>query len=313
MSSERVRMPAARDPEFRRRAVELARLGDKPVAQVAKHLGISASTLRRWMAQADVYETKRDDPDSFADKDFISGLTTENRQELIEIVKLASAPRLPLLRRSLGTVAGLVVGALFAAFFGGLTGQAKDWLLWHAGHRTLSDSPGCADYGWFRPILPEGSSAIYEYREKSDAFRTYPSANTLDHDRLTAWVGAFSTDTTNNRIGWVFARKRHIAYVCFRTGFRAKTGTYVGNGRPKDAILTACGLQRHVVFPDGTDTVNSSTLKKGFGLNDWFRVPIGCSTATVTLTIASTYDNKNSHLVAISDVFFFTGFKLSEQ
>lgn len=36
-------MPAAKPEEFRRRAVELARLGDKPVAEIAKDLGISES------------------------------------------------------------------------------------------------------------------------------------------------------------------------------------------------------------------------------------------------------------------------------
>lgn len=34
-------MPAAKPPEFRRRAVELAHRGDQPVAQIAKDLGIS--------------------------------------------------------------------------------------------------------------------------------------------------------------------------------------------------------------------------------------------------------------------------------
>ena len=51
-------MPAPKVPEFRRRAVELARLREKPIAQIAKDLGISESCLRRWMAQADVDEGK---------------------------------------------------------------------------------------------------------------------------------------------------------------------------------------------------------------------------------------------------------------
>ena len=52
-------MPAPKDPEFRRRAVELARLREKPIAQIAKDLGIAESGLRRWMAQADVDERWR--------------------------------------------------------------------------------------------------------------------------------------------------------------------------------------------------------------------------------------------------------------
>ena len=49
-------MPAPHPPEFRRRAVELARRRDQPVAQIAKDLGISESCLRNWMARADVKE-----------------------------------------------------------------------------------------------------------------------------------------------------------------------------------------------------------------------------------------------------------------
>jgi transposase len=66
-------MPAPRPEEFRRRAVELARLREKPIAQIAKDLGIAESGLRRWMAQADIDEGKRD------------GLTSEERKELVEL------------------------------------------------------------------------------------------------------------------------------------------------------------------------------------------------------------------------------------
>ena len=66
-------MPAARSPEFRRRAVELARLREKPIAQIARDLGVAESGLRRWMAQADIDEGKRE------------GLSTEERKELVEL------------------------------------------------------------------------------------------------------------------------------------------------------------------------------------------------------------------------------------
>ena len=66
-------MPAPRSPEFRRRAVELARQRDKPIAQIAKDLGIAESGLRRWMAQADIDEGKRE------------GLSSEERKELVEL------------------------------------------------------------------------------------------------------------------------------------------------------------------------------------------------------------------------------------
>jgi transposase len=53
-------MPAAKPPEFRRRAVELARLREQPIAKIAKDLGISESCLRRWMDQADVDQGVKD-------------------------------------------------------------------------------------------------------------------------------------------------------------------------------------------------------------------------------------------------------------
>lgn len=66
-------MPAPKSPEFRRRAVELARLGEKPIAQIAKDLGIVESGLRRWMKQADIDEGKKD------------GLTSDERAELVRL------------------------------------------------------------------------------------------------------------------------------------------------------------------------------------------------------------------------------------
>jgi len=47
-------MPAPFPEEFRRRAIELAREGHKPVAKLAEDLGISESGLRRWISQADI-------------------------------------------------------------------------------------------------------------------------------------------------------------------------------------------------------------------------------------------------------------------
>jgi transposase-like protein len=60
--------------EFRQRAVELARAGDKPVAVLAKELRVSESYLRSWMAPADADEGGR------ADR-----LTTAKRKELAEL------------------------------------------------------------------------------------------------------------------------------------------------------------------------------------------------------------------------------------
>jgi len=57
-------------PEFRREAVELARTSGKPIAQVARDLGVSSQTLHTWIKQADVDAGERE------------GLSTEEREEL---------------------------------------------------------------------------------------------------------------------------------------------------------------------------------------------------------------------------------------
>ena len=54
--------------------MELARLREKPVAQIAEDLGISDSCLRNWLAQADRDEGRRND-----------GLSTAEREELVKL------------------------------------------------------------------------------------------------------------------------------------------------------------------------------------------------------------------------------------
>jgi transposase len=85
-------MPAAKPEEFRRRAVELARSGEKPVADIARDLGISESGLRRWMAQSDVDEG-RVEGISRDERAELVRLRRENRVQAmeIEILKRASA------------------------------------------------------------------------------------------------------------------------------------------------------------------------------------------------------------------------------
>ena len=52
-------MPRAHPPEFRQRAIELARMGEAPISQIAVDLGISDSCLRGWVKQADIDEGRR--------------------------------------------------------------------------------------------------------------------------------------------------------------------------------------------------------------------------------------------------------------
>lgn len=66
-------MPRPHPPEFRQRAVELARLGEKPNAQIAADLGISDSCLRNWLRQADIDTGRRD------------GVSSDERTELVEL------------------------------------------------------------------------------------------------------------------------------------------------------------------------------------------------------------------------------------
>ena len=64
-------MPAAKPPEFRRRALDLVVMGE-PVAQVATGLGIREGTLRRWVA-VDAVDQAR-----------VEGLTIAEKRELVE-------------------------------------------------------------------------------------------------------------------------------------------------------------------------------------------------------------------------------------
>ena len=59
--------------EFKEEAVRLARSSGKPVAQIARDLGVSFESLRHWVKQAAVDEGSRE------------GLTTDERAELAKL------------------------------------------------------------------------------------------------------------------------------------------------------------------------------------------------------------------------------------
>lgn len=86
-------MPAPHPPEFRQRAVELVRQGDRPVAVLAKELGISESCLRNWMAQAEADEHGSAARLTSAEKKELAELRRRNRQLVVEndILKRAAA------------------------------------------------------------------------------------------------------------------------------------------------------------------------------------------------------------------------------
>jgi transposase len=67
-------MPRPYSREFREGALALARRGDRPVADIAKELGIADSCLRNWLKQDQLDRRERDD-----------GLTSAEREELREL------------------------------------------------------------------------------------------------------------------------------------------------------------------------------------------------------------------------------------
>jgi transposase len=60
-------------PQFRARAVELARSGGLSKARVARDLGVNPETLRLWVKQAEIDAGRRD------------GLTTDEKAELARL------------------------------------------------------------------------------------------------------------------------------------------------------------------------------------------------------------------------------------
>jgi transposase-like protein len=88
-----VLVPLPSPPEFRQRAVELARQGEMPVSQITKDLGISTSCLRNWMHQADADDGGDAGQPSSSEKKELAELRRRNKQLEIEndILKRAAA------------------------------------------------------------------------------------------------------------------------------------------------------------------------------------------------------------------------------
>ena len=66
-------MPKPYPPEFRQRAIELARVGERSIGEVAESWGISESCLRSWLSQAEVDSGEK------------PGLSSDERPELVEL------------------------------------------------------------------------------------------------------------------------------------------------------------------------------------------------------------------------------------
>ncbi|MEE1797571.1 transposase [Streptomyces sp. JV176] len=88
-------MPAPRKypDELRERAIREVRTTGRPVAHIAKDLGIHKEALRGWVRQAEADADERDDRLSTAELDELKQLRKENAElrRANEILKAASA------------------------------------------------------------------------------------------------------------------------------------------------------------------------------------------------------------------------------
>jgi transposase len=79
-------------PEFKAHTVELVRTSGKSVGEVCRDLDLTETAVRRWIAQADIDEGRRDGLTT-AEHDELSRLRRENRvlREEREILRKAAA------------------------------------------------------------------------------------------------------------------------------------------------------------------------------------------------------------------------------
>ena len=85
-------MPKKFPPEFKRDVVAVARRADTTLTETAADFDISTSTLKRWMAQADIDDGIRDGRTS-AEHDELVQLRRRNRrlEQEVEILRRATA------------------------------------------------------------------------------------------------------------------------------------------------------------------------------------------------------------------------------
>ena len=87
--------PAKYPDQFRRDALALVQSSGRPIAEVARSLGIAEGTLRNWVKQSRDANTRADDPDglSESERDELRRLRKENVELRTdkEILKRAAA------------------------------------------------------------------------------------------------------------------------------------------------------------------------------------------------------------------------------
>jgi transposase len=79
-------------PEFRERAVRLARESERPISAVARDLGVHPDSLRTWMQQDEADNGSRTDRLTSAEREELTALRREVRdlRRSTEILKAAS-------------------------------------------------------------------------------------------------------------------------------------------------------------------------------------------------------------------------------
>jgi len=79
-------------PEFRERAVRLARESERPISAVARDLGVHPDSLRTWMQQDEADNGTRNDRLTSAEREELTALRREVRdlRRSNEILKAAS-------------------------------------------------------------------------------------------------------------------------------------------------------------------------------------------------------------------------------
>ena len=84
--------PSKYSPEFRERAVRLARESQNSISQVARDLGMHPETLRLWVRQDEANDGSRADRLASAEREELVTLRRENRdlRRANEILKAAS-------------------------------------------------------------------------------------------------------------------------------------------------------------------------------------------------------------------------------
>ena len=84
--------PSKYSPEFRERAVRLARESQSSIGQVARDLGMHPETLRLWVRQDEANDGSRADRLASAEREELTSLRRENRElrRANEILKAAS-------------------------------------------------------------------------------------------------------------------------------------------------------------------------------------------------------------------------------